>query len=143
MLYVGTTEGLEPSSSTDLKVEEVKDTRQDVKRWFTHPAVYFVGAHTGCSCGFPSVMADTQIEFFEGMTLHSDDRAADLRSVRALVKLMARLLARTGSVELFPIADGDESTPPKGVIDWQLSGLDPERFFFNEHFMHVVRDARP
>jgi hypothetical protein len=86
-------------------------------------------------------MADTPIDFFEGMTLHSDDRTADLRSVRALMNLMTRLLARTDSVELFPIADGDESKPPKGVIDWQLSGLDPERFFFNEHFMHVVRDA--
>jgi hypothetical protein len=27
------------------------------------------------------------------------------------------------------------------VIEWQLSGLVPERLFFNEQFMHVVRQG--
>ena len=43
-------------------------------------------------------------------------------------------------MELYPVADGDESKPPKGVIDWQLTALDPDRLFFNERFMHVVQN---
>ena len=31
----------------------------------------------------------------------------------------------------------------KGIIDWQLEALDPERLFFNERFMHVVHNGRP
>ena len=41
-------------------------------------------------------------------------------------------------MELYPVADGDESQAPKGVIEWQLNAMDPERLFFNERFMHVV-----
>ena len=49
-------------------------------------------------------------------------------------------MARRSRVELYPVADGDESKPPKGVIDWQLTALDPDRLFFNERFMHVVQN---
>ena len=89
MLYIGTPTELPLDSSNDLKIERVDEGREGVKRWFTHPAVRFVGAHTGCSCGFPSVIAESPIEYFEGMSLPSDDREADLRSVRALVELIA------------------------------------------------------
>ena len=78
--------------------------------------------------------------YFEGMPLHSDDRRADLRSVRALIELLGQAFARSNRVELYPVADGDESKPPKGVIDWQLTALDPDRLFFNERFMHVVQN---
>ena len=73
------------------------------------------------------------------MPLHSDDRAADLRSVRALLALIGQAAAKDDQVELYPVADGDESKPPKGVIEWQLAALDPDRLFFNEGFMHTVR----
>jgi hypothetical protein len=138
MLYVGTAEALPLASSADLSIERVEAARQDVKQWFSQPAVRFVGAHTGCSCGFPSVIAESPIEYYEGMSLQSDDRAADLRSVRALIELIGQAAAHSERVELYPVADGEELTPPKGVIEWQLSFLDPERLFFNERFMHVV-----
>jgi hypothetical protein len=96
MLYIGTSEELALTSSVDLQIEDVGAARQDVKRWFQHPAVRFVGAHTGCSCGFPSVIAESPIEYYEGMDLQSDDREADLRSVRALVELMNRVAANLG-----------------------------------------------
>lgn len=139
MLYIGTPTNLPLHSSADLKIEAVEAAREEVRRWFAHPAVRFVGAHTGCSCGFPSVIPESPIEYYEGMSLQSDDREADLRSVRALLQLVGQVLAHSDSVELYPVADGDESKPPKGTIDWHLSGLDPNRFFFNEQFMHVVR----
>ena len=85
MLYVGTAAALPLISSADLRVENVDEARQGVKQWFSSPAVRFVGAHTGCSCGFPSVIAESPIVYYEGMPLQSDDRVADLRSVRALL----------------------------------------------------------
>jgi hypothetical protein len=91
MLYIGADEELPLLSSPDLKVEQVEPVRQAVRQWFSQPVVQFVGAHTGCSCGFPSVTAE----------------------------------------------------PPKGVIDWQLTALDPDRLFFNERFMHVVQNREP
>jgi hypothetical protein len=39
--------------------------------------------HTGCGCGSPSVIAESPVEYYDGLSLDSDDRAADLRSVRA------------------------------------------------------------
>jgi len=140
MLYIGTDEELPLLSSPDLKVEQVEPVRQVVRQWFSQPVVQFVGAHTGCSCGFPSVIAESPVAYYEGMPLHSDDRRADLKSVQALIELLGQALARSNRVELYPVADGDESKPPKGVIDWQLTALDPDRLFFNERFMHVVQN---
>jgi hypothetical protein len=140
MLYIGTAQELPLTSSADLSVGPVDAGRHDVKQWFSQPAVRFVGAHTGCSCGFPPVIAESPIEYFEGMSLQSDDRAADLRSIRALIELVAQAVRSFGAVELYAVADGEELTPPKGFIEWQLSSLDPERFFFNERFMHVVHN---
>ena len=142
MLYIGTAEELPLTSSADLSVERVDETRQAVKQWFSQPFVRFVGAHTGCSCGFPSVIAESPLEYFEGMAFQSDDRAADLRSVRALVEWVGQVAIRSDRVELYPVADGAESRQPKGIIDWQLEALDPERLFFNEQFMHVVHNRR-
>jgi len=84
-------------------------------------------------------MAESPIEYYEGMPLLSDDRVADLRSVRALIELIRQVITPSQHVELYPVGDGDESQAPKGVIEWQLRSLDPERFFFTERFIYVVR----
>ena len=138
MLYIGTAKALPLVSSPDLTVEIVGADRQGVRQWFSHAAVHFIGAHTGCSCGFPSIVAESPLEYYEGMPLESDDRAADLRSVRALIELVGQAGAHSTRVELYPVADGEESQAPKGVIEWQLNAMDPERLFFNERFMHVI-----
>ena len=139
MLYIGSPGVLPSSNSGDLKIEPVEPARETVTQWFSHPAICFVGAHTGCSCGFPSVIAEVAVDYYEGMPFSSDDRDADLRSVRALLTLLHESASHGATIELYPVADGDEALPPKGRIDWKLSTLDPDRFFFNERFMHVVR----
>ena len=143
MLYLGTAQELPVFSAPELRLEAVEARRAQVAQWFTQPAVRFVGAHTGCSCGFPSVIAETPIEYYEGMSLDSDNRAADLCSVAALLDLLRTLGPAASPSELYPVADGDEANPPKGRIEWQLEALDPDRFFFNERFMHVVHAAPP
>ena len=138
MLYIGTARELPLASSPALTVERVADSRRAVGQWFSNPHVRFVGAHTGCSCGFPAVTADVPIEYFDEMRLDSDDRVADLASVRALIDLIGAAGSPSDRIELYPVADGEEAATPRGVIDWHFDSLDPERLFFNERFMHVV-----
>lgn len=141
MLYLGTASELSSPDSPDLRLEPVDDPRRAVAQWFSHPVVRFVGAHTGCSCGFPSVIADAPITYYEGMSFDSDDRAADLRSVRALLNLL-RQAAPGSVVELYPVADGEQGLAPRGAVDWELESLEPDRLFFTERFMHRIRAGR-
>ena len=141
MLYVGSRQRLPEQKTPDLTVEPVEDARLGVVQWFTQPVIQFVGAHTGCSCGFPSVLAESVIEYYDGMWPDSDDRPDDLRSVSALIQLLRAALGAGQPVELYPVWDGDEAKAPKGVVHWSLEQLAPETFFFNEQFMHVVRPA--
>ena len=136
MLYIATRDELPLDTSADLRVEHVEPARAAVGQWFSLPAVRFVGAHTGCSCGFPSVIAEVPIEYFDGMLDDHPDREADLRSVDALLTLV-RQHAATG-VELYPVGDGQEGSKPKGVIDVPVGSLRRETFFLNERFLHRV-----
>jgi hypothetical protein len=138
MLYIGTAEELPPTSSPDMSIEDVDESRRAVTQWFSQPHVGFIGAHGSCSCGFPSVVAESPIEYYEGMSIDSRD-PADRRSVEALLQLLRQLVAHSGRVELYPVWNGEESLSPKGRVDWRLGALIPERFFFNERFMHFVR----
>jgi hypothetical protein len=52
MLYLGTAIKPPLHSSADLRLEPVDAARTAVRQWFSKPEVHFVGAHTGCSCGF-------------------------------------------------------------------------------------------
>lgn len=141
MLYIGSRQGLPERKTPDLSVEPVEDARSGVVQWFTQPVVQFVGAHTGCSCGFPSVVAESVIEYYDGMWADSDDRSADLRSVSELIQLLHAALGAGEAMELYPVWDGDEAQPPKGMVQWSVEQLAPETFFFNEQFLYVLRHA--
>lgn len=140
MLYIGTARTLPISSTPDLRIEAVEEARKSVRLWFSKPEVRFVGAHTGCSCGFPSVIpvGESPIAYYEGMPFESDNRSADLRSVRALLDLVGQVGRSESMVELYPIWNGEEAETPHGVLEWQFEALHADRFFFNEGFMHRV-----
>jgi hypothetical protein len=44
----------------------------------------------------------------------------------------------TGEVQLYAVWDGEEGSPPKGVINVRLDSLDRETFFLNERFFYCV-----
>lgn len=139
MLYIATAVALPVSSTPEIHVDVVDLHRVAVRRWFSRPEIRFVGAHTGCSCGFPSVVADEPIEYYDGFFDETDhDRAKDLASVRALFALIDDALSQSGLIELFAVWAGDESEPPAGVIQTSRARLDPEKFFFVEHFLYRV-----
>jgi hypothetical protein len=86
MLYMATHGGQPRRNSPELSVEEVEPSREAVRQWFSLPVVRFIGAHTGCSCGFPHVVGDEPVEYWAGM-FGDQDREADLRSVESLLVL--------------------------------------------------------
>jgi hypothetical protein len=137
MLYMATQAVLPVRSSPEMSVEEVESSREAVRQWFSLPVVRFIGAHTGCSCGFPHIVAEEPIEYWDGM-FDGQDRDDDLRSVDSLLGLVREHVTATGEVQLYPVWDGEEGKPPKGVITLGLGALNREKFFFNEQFFYRV-----
>ena len=140
MLYVGTGGPLREQVNEDIRVESVDPAKEAVRQWFSQPSVQFIGAHTHCSCGFAHVLADTPIEYFEGMWSHHEGREADVRSMRALARLVSEALSLGGCVELYPVADGNEGHAPKGRVEMSLGQFVPEQTVFTEQYFYVVRD---
>lgn len=139
MLYLGTNGNLPLRADPDLAVEEVESAREAVRQWFSLPIVRFIGANTGCSCGFPHVVAAEPIEYWDGMFDPGDRRDANLRSVRALLTIIREHVAASGSVELYPVWDGNEHLAPKGTIEMSADWLNPETFLFTEQFLYRVK----
>lgn len=137
MLYLATSDEQPLRRSPELSVEEVEPSRDAVRQWFSLPIVRFIGAHTGCSCGFPHVVAEEPIEYWDGM-FDGQDREADVRSVDSLLGLVREHVRATGEVQLYPVWDGEEGKLPKGVINLGVGALNRERFFFNEQFFYRV-----
>ena len=138
MLYLATAGDQPLRSSTELSVEEVENSRTSVHQWFSLPTIRFIGAHTGCSCGFPSVIAEEPIEYYEGIFDTTEDRAADLASTRALVALIRQHVNDGAEVQLYPVGDGDEGRPPKGTVELSIDAIEPETFLFTEQFLFRV-----
>lgn len=137
MLYMATQSELPVRTSPELGVEEVEPSREAVRQWFSLPVVRFIGAYTGCSCGFPHVIAEEPIEYWDGM-FDGEDRDADLKSLESLLALVREHVAASGEVQLYPVNAGEEGRPPKGQITVDVGALDRETFFFNERFFYRV-----
>ena len=125
--------------SPEISVQVVSDSEKGVGRLFTLHHIRYIGAHGGCSCGFPHVIAEQPVEWHEGFFESEDeDRSKDLTSVRGLFALIATQLEHSTEVQIYPVWNGDEEKASKGTIDLAFSELDPERFFFNEQFLHRI-----
>ena len=136
MVYMATRNEIALRESDSIQVCAVEPDRAAIRQWFSLPNVRFIGAHSGCSCGFPSVMADEPIEYYDGFFDTTDeDFAKNLQSVRELFALIAEA---DGEAELFPVWAGDEADSPAGLIELRFSALHAENFFFNEHYFYRI-----
>lgn len=142
MLYMATQDDVPLRSASELSVEEVEPSGEAVRQWFSLPVVRFIGAHTGCSCGFPHVIAEEPIEYWDGIFDDDEDRQADLRSTDALLEIVREHVRATGEVELYPVWNGQEGSPPKGVVNLSLRALNRETFLFTEQFFYRVTADR-
>ena len=101
MLYIAANETLPliawNKRQPAFNVSNIGRFSRHVRTQFSKPHVYFVGAHTGCSCGF----LDSQIE--------SDAKA----SICKLSEYLSNALETTETLELFSCWCGDENTEPE------------------------------
>jgi len=66
------------------------------------------------------------------------DREDDLSSVEVLPVIVREHVTGTGEVELYPVWDGEEGSPPKGAVNVELDSLSRETFFLTERFFYRV-----
>ena len=140
MLYLATRDEQPLQKSAELTVEPLAAKADAVRQWFSLPVIRFVGAYTGCSCGFKSIIAEQPIACEEDTLLYPADED-ELASLRSLIALIQRHVAATGEVEMYPVWNGEESLAPKGTIELLVDQMDPRRFFFNERFFYRVSSA--
>ena len=81
-----------------LSVRSLQQREEPVRERFSKPHVYFVGAYTGCSCGF-------------SYGPYSDDDAEGRESTRQLAAYLTAAVARSGPVEVYSCWDGEEAEP--------------------------------
>ena len=109
-----------------LSVRRINADEEPVRAQFTKPHVYFVGSHTGCSCGFQY-----------GPNVDQDREGRE--SVAQLGAYLVEIVRTIGPVELYACWNGDatnaedvrESITP-ARFSRHLDEFDlPERWFAN------------
>ncbi|HEY8945664.1 MAG TPA: hypothetical protein VIM73_15450 [Polyangiaceae bacterium] len=101
-----------------------------VRRLFRKPAVIFLGAHTGCSCGFTYGMDDGE---------DPAERADAARSVGALRLYLSVLLEHVAEIELFACWEGDQNLSPLSRMEVTLDHFGGPSFAFVERQFLVCR----
>lgn len=137
-LYIGTNCDLPLREERSLSVRPVSEDATEVLALLKTTHVYYLGAHTGCSCGFPSVVAEEPIEYYDGMFEDGDDRSSDLTSVHELLALVDEILSEDGKCTLYPVWSGNESEDPKGEIALLRDQLSEATFVLTEQFLYQI-----
>jgi len=135
-LYLASLDEQQLRQSAEISVEAVQPAAELVRQWFSLPFVRFIGAYTGCSCGFRFVNADEPVEYYEGMFNESGSEQRE--SMESLVVLIREHVALGGEVEMYPLWNDKVDVRPKGTIELRASALDPRSFFFVEQFFYRV-----
>jgi hypothetical protein len=139
MLYFGSRKPLPLRRTEDVLLELLPEEARLMRDHIPTEHVYLVGSHSGCSCGFPSVQAEQEIEYYEGiLDGDSPEREKDLRSVRGLIQIIDEALHGHSDCVLFPVWNGSEGVAPKGDICWRRNELVPEHLLFTEQFRYTV-----
>ena len=139
MLYLGSRRPLPLRESESLSLEVISQEAQVVGQYLDRPYAYYVGSHTGCGCGFPHVLAETPIEYFDGMFDNQDpNRVEDVESARHLMDVIDEALDGQPDCVLLPVWNGNEGVAPKGNVVWKRHDLAEHQFVFTEQFRYCV-----
>lgn len=130
VLYIAADASLElvpDRSAAPLSVRPIESSEEAVRRQFTKPHVYFIGAHPGCSCGF---------SYGFGADVNGEGR----ESVRELHTYLGRALASLGVVELYACWNGEEAEPRQDSLRLTLPtfSADAPQFEFGDRTFMVV-----
>src|SRR5262245_10126110 len=116
-----------------FNTQELAGHEDVVRERFSKTNVVFLGAHTGCSCGFSYGELDP-----ETPEEKEDDRRSR-ESVRHLREYLADALKSTPELEIFACWEGDQSQPETARRVVSVDHFGGEAFGLNEHEMLVLR----
>lgn len=62
----------------------------------------------------------------------------DLKSIKKLLELLGLMRKPNQVIKPYPVWDGDQGLEPKRAIYFDVSEMNPNRFFLNEPFLHIL-----
>jgi hypothetical protein len=137
MVYIGT-DREPPQVDRDLiSLKPLSQEDSQILSWIDRSFVRFVGAHTGCSCGFRHIVAQQPVPYFDGM-FPEDEDPKDRESTAALVELVQSLLAPGESLTIYPVWFDSKTAPPLRTIQLQADELAADTFFLVEQFVYEI-----
>ena len=129
-VYIGTNEKQITSTwkqdETLLYFEELKDD-EIVRSKFSKPFVYYVGADTGCSCGFA-----WEVENYD-----DPDEQDNKKSPQALIDLI-RTQTKKGDLEFYCCWEGDWSDPIEERIELDITDVGLDKYYFMKEKVFVI-----
>ena len=129
-VYIGTNEKQTTSAwkqdETVFYLEELKGD-EIVKEKFSKPFVYYVGADTGCSCGFA-----WEVENYE-----DPDEQDNKKSPQALIDFITKRTKKE-DIEFYCCWEGDWSDPIEEKIELDISDVGLDKYYFMEEKRFVV-----
>jgi hypothetical protein len=135
-VYIATAEPAAPvpwdGAHPAFNAGPINDRQEAVRARFRQSHIMYLGAYTGCSCGF-SYGTET------ASNTKPDEVAAARASTRALREYIEHALKSESEVELFACWEGDQDQPELGrkVVDPTHFGGD--QFEFVERELLIVR----
>ena len=108
-LYLASDEPLPLIQTPAFNVAELQDYDVEAKKQFSKAFTVFLGAYTGCSCGFAYDSEPNEDEREE-----IEDRNAR-ESVQALVSYLEEQVKRS-SLEIFACWNGEQGDPPLSTL---------------------------
>ena len=105
-----------------FNVDALHDYDLGVLKQFSKPNVVFLGAHTGCSCGFA----------YDSEPPESEDELKEDRDARESVRLLVEYLREQGkesSLEMFACWNGDQGEAPLETLS-----VSPDYFLHPSEF---------
>ena len=129
--YIGTTEKQTISAwkqgETLLYFEEISKEDEIVKTKFTKPFVYYVGADTGCSCGFA----------WEVENYNDPDEQDSKKSPQALIDFITTQTKKE-ALEFYCCWEGDWNDPIEEKIELDISDVSLNKYYFMEEKRFVL-----
>ena len=113
-------------------VTPLPEREEAVRRHFSKPHVYYLGAHTGCSCGFAYGHLDLRDEKDQTEDTASRASTAGLRAYLAQV-------SRDGDVELYSCWEGDWYLPAEHRFEVTTEHFGGDTFSLTERAFYLVK----
>jgi hypothetical protein len=138
MVYIGSDREPPLIERDEISVKTLSPEDSQLLSWIDRSFVRFIGAHTGCSCGFRHIVAQQPVPYFDGMFPEEDEDPKDRESTAALIVLLKSLLAPGESLTVYPVWFDSKAEPPLGTIHLRADELSAETFFFVEQFLYEI-----